>query len=218
MVNEAFEDDGSWRNTKFYQIIGEDYIELAFQFAHEADPDADLIYNDYSMFHEGRREAVVNMVNKLKAKGISVDAIGMQAHYGMDYPSIEECEKSIVAFAATGADVHITEMDISALPLPGSNMGAEISTSFEYQQKMNPYVNGLPDSARVALHDHYLELFELFLKHQDKIKRVTMWGVTDLQSWKNNYPIRGRTDYALLFDREFQAKPIVSDIINAAKK
>ncbi len=97
-------------------------------------------------------------------------------------------------------------------------MGAEVSSSFEYQQKMNPYENGLPDSARVALHDHYLDLFELFLKHQEKIKRVTMWGVTDLKSWKNNYPIRGRTDYALLFDREYQAKPIVSDIIKAAKK
>ncbi|MFO7671589.1 MAG: endo-1,4-beta-xylanase [Bacteroidales bacterium] len=218
VVNEAIEDDGSWRNNKFYQIMGEDYVELAFKFAREADPGAELLYNDYSMFHEGKREAVVRIVNDLKSKGIRVDGIGMQAHYGMDYPSLDEFEKSILAFAGTGAEVHITEMDISALPLPVRNMGAEISTSFEYQQKMNPYVNGLTDSARVAQQDRYLDFFELFLKHEEKIKRVTMWGVTDNHSWKNNFPIRGRTDYPLLFDREYQAKPIVEAIIKAAKE
>ncbi len=218
VVNEAIEDDGSWRNNKFFQIMGEEYVELAFKFAHEADPGAELLYNDYSMFHEGKREAVVRLVNDLKSKGIMVDGIGMQAHYGMDYPSLDEVEKSILAFAGTGAEVHITEMDISALPLPVRNMGAEISTSFEYQQKMNPYVNGLTDSARVAHQDRYLDFFELFLKHEEKIKRVTMWGVTDNHSWKNNFPIRGRTDYPLLFDREYQAKPIVEAIINAAKE
>lgn len=218
VVNEAIEDDGSWRNNKFYQIMGEDYVELAFKFAREADPGAELLYNDYSMFHEGKREAVVRLVNNLKSKGIMVDGIGMQAHYGMDYPSLDEVEKSILAFAGTGAEVHITEMDISALPLPVRNMGAEISTNFEYQQKMNPYVNGLTDSARVALHERYLDFFELFLKHEDKIKRVTTWGVSDNYSWKNNFPIRGRTDYPLLFDREYQAKPIVEAIIKAAKE
>ena len=160
---------------------------------------------------------MVKLVNDLKAKGIRIDGIGMQAHSGMDYPPLDEFEKSIIAFAETGAYVHITEMDITALPFPDRSVGAEISASFEYQQRMNPYADGLTDSARVALHDRYLDFFELFLKHQNKIKRVTLWGITDQQSWRNYWPIRGRTDYPLLFDREYKAKPIVEDIIKAAK-
>lgn len=218
VVNEAFEDDGSWRNTKFYQIIGEDYIELAFQLAHDADPDAELIYNDYSMFHQGRREAVVKLVKSLQAKGIRIDGIGMQAHSGMDNPPLEEFEKSLIAFAECGVDVHITELDITAIPFPDRSVGAEISSSFEYQERMNPYANGLTDSAAIALHDRYLDFFELFLRHQDKIKRVTMWGIADHHSWRQNWPIRGRSDFPLLFDREYQAKPIVESIIKAAKK
>ena len=97
VVNEAIVDDGSWRNTKFYEIIGEEYIKLAFQFAHEADPDAELYYNDYGMSQEGRRNSVVEMVKKLKEEGIKIDGIGMQGHMGMDYPDINEFEKSIEA-------------------------------------------------------------------------------------------------------------------------
>jgi len=217
VVNEAFEDDGSWRETPFYRIIGEEYVELAFRFAREADPDAELIYNDYSMFHEGRRVAVVNLVQGLKEKGIRVDGVGLQAHYGLDYPEMEELEKSIVAFAGTGADIHITEMDISVLPNPWSNMGAEISDRAEYRAFMNPYPGGLPDSMQVAMNDRWAEFFDLFLKHEEKIKRVTTWGISDRWSWKNNYPIRGRTDYPLLFDRDYKAKPVVAEIIKAAE-
>ena len=216
VVNEAFEDDGSWRENKFYQIVGPEYVELAFRFAHEADPDAELLYNDYSMFHQGRRDAVVALVNDLKAKGIQVDGIGMQAHYGMDYPDYESFEQSIVAFAETGVQVHITEMDISVLPLPDPSVGADVRASFAYQDKMNPYPDGLPEEVRQAWHDRYLDFFKIFLKHEDKVKRVTLWGVSDRYSWKNNWPIRGRTDYPLLFDRKFQPKPVVSDIIRAA--
>jgi endo-1,4-beta-xylanase len=170
------------------------------------------------MFHQGRREAVVKLVNDLKAKGLRVDGIGMQAHYGMDYPDMEEFEKSIIAFAATGADVHITEMDITVLPNPDPDVGADVRRSFEYQQSLNPYAEGLPDSVQIALHDRYLGFFKLFLKHEDKIKRVTLWGVSDLHSWKNNWPVRGRTNYPLLFDREYNPKPVVEDIILEAKK
>jgi len=216
VVNEAFEDDGSWRKTKFYEIIGEDYMELAFRFAHEADPDAELIYNDYSMFHPGRRNAVVNLVHSLKDKGIRIDGVGMQAHYGMDYPDLEAVEESILAFGDAGVDVHITEMDISVLPSPWSNAGAEISDRAAYLERMNPYPGGLPDSVNTAMNDRWMDFFELFLKHEDIIKRVTTWGVSDNHSWKNNWPIRGRTDYPLLFDREFQPKPVVAEIMKAA--
>lgn len=217
VVNEAFEDDGSWRKSKFYQIIGEDYMKLAFQFAHEADPDADLYYNDYSMAHKGRRDAVVNMIKKLQSEGVKIDGIGMQGHMDMEFPEIGEFEKSLVAFAQAGMKVMITELDLTILPRPDRNVGAEISASFEYQQSLNPYSEGLPDSAATALHDRYNEFFKLFMKHSDKIERVTLWGVSDRQSWRNNWPVRGRTDYPLLFDVNYQPKPIVKTIIEEAK-
>jgi len=218
VVNEGIEDDGTFRKTKYYEIIGEDYIRLAFQFAHEADPEAELYYNDYSMANPGRRDGVVAMVKKLKAQGIKIDGIGMQCHIGLDYPDINEFEKSVEAFAALGVKVMITEMDISVLSMPDKNVGAEISRSYEYQKKMNPYIEGLPDSINTAFEKRYLDFFKLFLKHKDVISRVTTWGVNDGQSWKNNWPMRGRTDYPLLFDRKNQPKPVVNMIIEEARK
>lgn len=218
VVNEAIEDDGTFRRTKYYEIIGEDYIRLAFQFAHEADPEAELYYNDYSMANPGRRDGVVAMVKKLKAQGVKIDGIGMQCHIGLDYPDINEFEKSVEAFGALGVKVMITEMDISVLSMPDKNVGAEISRSYEYQKKLNPYAEGLPDSVNTVLEKRYLDFFKLFLKHKDVISRVTLWGVNDGQSWKNNWPVRGRTDYPLLFDRKNQPKPVVNMIIEEARK
>ncbi|RRN77285.1 endo-1,4-beta-xylanase, partial [Pseudoxanthomonas sp. SGD-10] len=123
VVNEAILDDGSWRKSKFYNIIGEEFIELAFKFAHEADPDAELYYNDYSMALEGRRNSVVKMIKNLKAKGIKISGIGMQGHLSLDFPKVEDFEKSILAFAAEGLKVMITEMDITVLPMPNRNIG-----------------------------------------------------------------------------------------------
>jgi endo-1,4-beta-xylanase len=217
VVNEAILDDGSWRQSKFYSIVGEDFVKLAFQFAHEADPQAELYYNDYSMAHEGKRQGVVDMVKNLQSQGIKIDGIGMQGHLNMDWPSVTEFEKSLLAFAGLNVKVHITELDLSVLPSPHRNMGANVSDSYEYQQTLNPYTNGLPDSVATAVHNRYNDYFMLFLKHSDKIDRVTLWGTTDNQSWKNNWPIPGRTDYPLLFDRNYQPKPIVATIIEQAK-
>ena len=218
VVNEAVEDDGSYRNSKFYQILGEDFIKLAFQFAHEADPDAELYYNDYSMAIPTKRDGVVAMVKKLQEQGVKIDGIGMQGHVSIDGPSIEEFEKSIEAYAALGVKVMITELDMTVLKMPDPSVGAEVSASFEYKQELNPYVDGLPDSINTIYEQRYLDFFKLFLKHQDKISRVTLWGVNDANSWKNDWPIFGRTDYCLLFDRQNQAKPVVAKIIEEALK
>jgi endo-1,4-beta-xylanase len=145
VVNEAILDDGSWRQSKFYSIIGEDFVKLAFQFAHEADPDAELYYNDYSMAHEGKREGVVEMVKKLQSQGVKIDGIGMQGHLNMDFPSVTEFEKSLLAFADLGVKVHITELDLSVLPSPHrQNVGANVSDSYDYQQTLNPYADSCP--------------------------------------------------------------------------
>lgn len=218
VVNEAINDDGSYRKSKFYEIIGEDFINLAFQFAHEADPEAELYYNDYSMANPKKRMGVVAMVKKLQDQGVKIDGIGMQCHIGLEYPDINEFEKSIEAFAALGVKVMITEMDISVLPPPDRRMGADVSSNFEYQKKMNPYTEGLPDSVNAVFEKRYLDFFRLFLKHKNVISRVTFWGVNDALSWKNNFPVRGRTDYPLLFDRKNQPKPVVQKIIEEAMK
>lgn len=213
VVNETILDDGSWRNSKFYQILGEDFVKIAFELAHQADPEARLFYNDYSMSKPGKRAGVVAMVKRLQEQGVKIDGIGMQGHVGLDYPSLEEFEKSIKAFSDLGVEVMITEMDVSALPNPNNHQGAEISDSIEYQQMLNPYIDGLPPEVQEAFNERYMDFFRLFLKYRNEISRVTFWGVTDRYSWKNNFPVRGRTDYPLLFDRDYQPKAVVSDII-----
>ncbi|MDR1406784.1 MAG: endo-1,4-beta-xylanase [Tannerella sp.] len=216
VVNEAILDDGSWRRSKFYEILGEEFIPLAFRFAHEADPDVELYYNDYSMALEGKRNTVVQLVKTLQERGLRIDAVGMQGHIGMDYPAIEEFEKSLLAFAATGVKVMITELDLTVLPSPPQNTGAAVESNFTFSQELDPYAGGLPDDVAAAWNNRMTDFFRLFLRHQDKISRVTLWGVCDDDSWRNDWPVRGRTDYALLFDRQGQAKPAVQEIIRMA--
>lgn len=217
VVNEAILEDGSYRNSKFYEILGEEFIPLAFQYAQEADPSVELYYNDYNEWFSGRRETVVRMIKSFKERGIRIDAIGMQGHIGMDRPSIAEYEEAILAYSNAGVKVMVTEFDLSILPSPRRDIGADIATDIEYQKQFNPYTEGVPDEAMQAWTNRMLDFFKLFLKHQDKVTRVTMWGVSDGGSWKNNHPVRGRTDYPLLFDRNHQAKPIVGEIIKLAK-
>lgn len=218
VVNEAIEDDGSYRKSKFYEILGEEYIPLAFQYAYEADPNVELYYNDYSMANPGKRAGVVKMVKELQRRGIRIDAIGMQGHIGMDFPEIGEFEKSMLAFAETGVKVMITELDLTVLPTPRPGIGAEVSASFEYKKEMNPYADGLPEDVDKAWNKRMGDFFSLFLKHQDFVTRVTVWGVADQDSWRNGWPMRGRTDYPLLFDRNHQPKPVVDFIIKEATK
>lgn len=213
VVNEAIEDNGSYRQSPWYKIIGPEYIEMAFRFAHEADPDAELYYNDYSMSNPAKRETACRIVRDLKKKGLRIDAVGMQSHNGLGWPNLKEYEASIDAFAACGVKVMITELDLNVLPNPDSFGGAEVSQSFEYNEKMNPYKNGLPDDVAQKINQRWLDFFRIYKRHAEQISRVTLWGVSDEQSWMNDWPIKGRTAYALLFDRQYQPKAIVKDII-----
>ncbi len=217
VVNEAILEDGSYRKSKFYEILGEDFIPLAFQYAQEADPNAELYYNDYNEWYPEKVKTVITMVEKLKSRGIRIDGVGMQAHVGMDNPSIDEYEKAILAYSNAGVKVNITELEISALPSPWGS-SANVSDTVAYQKEMNPYTKGLPKEVEMKWEKRYLDFFGLFLKHKDKIRRVTLWGVTDKQSWKNDFPVKGRTDYPLLFDRKDKEKPVVQKIIKLAEK
>jgi len=216
VVNEAVDDDGSLRKSKWLQIIGEDYIEKAFQYAHEADPDAELYYNDYNEWYKGRTETIITIVNSLKERGIKIDGIGMQGHWGLDYPSLEEMDASMKAYSETGLKLMITEMEMDILPNPYNYKGADVSKRFQLTKESNPYPDGLPDSMHAAQSNRYAEYFKLFLKYKDAMTRVTLWGVHDRQSWRNDFPIRGRTSYPLLFDRNYMPKPAFDAVIKTA--
>jgi len=217
VVNEAIMEDGTYRKSKFYEILGEEFIPLAFQYAQEADPNAELYYNDYNEWYPEKVKTVINIVKNMKSRGIRVDGVGMQTHVGLDTPKLAEYEKAITDYASAGVKVNVTEMEISALPSPWGT-SANVSDTVEYQAKMNPYTKGLPENVVKEWDNRYLDFFRLFIKHEDKIRRVTLWGVTDNQSWKNDFPVKGRTDYPLLFDRNFKAKPVVEKIIQLTKE
>ena len=217
VVNEALNEDGTLRESNFLKIAGEGYIQKAFEFAYEADPNAELYYNDYNMVEPAKRDGAIALIKKLQQAGVKIDGVGMQAHWELDYPPLEKIEESIIAYAELGINVMVTELDISVLPSPWRMPSADISIRFENNPTMNPYPEGLPDSIDVALAKRYKDIFALFNKHKDKISRVTFWGLHDGNSWKNGFPIKGRTDYPLLFDRALKPKKAYDEVVSLMK-
>jgi endo-1,4-beta-xylanase len=218
VVNEAFNDDGTLRASPWYTIIGEDYIEKAFQYAHEADPDAELYYNDYSLENPAKRAGAIRLIKSLQEKGMKVTAVGTQGHFGLDWPALDELSKTITDFAALGVGVMITEMEIDVLPAIENYHGADISTKGKWDERLDPYRDGFPDDMQQKLAQRYSEFFKVLLDHRDAITRVTFWGVTDGDSWKNNWPVPGRTNHPLLFDRKAQPKPAFFSIVELAQQ
>ena len=217
VVNEALEDQGQLKQSPWMRIIGEDYIQKAFEWAHEADPEAELYYNDFNLWRPDKRQCVIRMIRDLKAKGVPVHGIGMQGHWGLDYPPLEELEASIQAYADLGLKVAITELDMDILPRPSDDLGAGVTLNFEYRQELNPWPTALPDSMQTVLADRYREIFQLLVKYSDTISRVTFWGVHDGASWRNHWPIRGRSAYPLLFDDQRQPKTAFDAVIEAVQ-
>ena len=246
VVNEAIMEDGSYRESQFYQILGKEFIPWAFECAHEADPDVELYYNDYNMHEPGKRATVVELIRDLKARGLRIDAVGMQSHVGMDYPDFDEYKASMDAFIAEGVDVAITEWDMSALPTitmsadVSQNMGALFRFRFfpgqpqkelteeekaeldkalaDFDAEFNPYKEGLPEEISAAWNARMKQFMDLYIEKADHISRVTAWGITDATSWKNGFmsPVL-RTDYPLLFGRDYQAKPFIQELIDNSK-
>jgi beta-xylosidase/GH35 family endo-1,4-beta-xylanase len=207
VVNEALNEDGTLRETPWLRIIGPDYLAKAYEFAHEADPAAELYYNDYNLDYAAKRDGAVRMVRSLLDRGIRVHAIGSQEHLKLRTPSAAAVDSSIRAFASLGVKVNVTELDIDLLPPATRNTGADLSMTAAASPTLNPYAAGLPDSLQDALARRYEDLFRVYLAHRDVIDRVTFWGVTDGDSWLNGWPVRGRTAYPLLFDRQRMPKP-----------
>ena len=204
VVNEAIDEDGSMRKSPWQVGIGDDYIAKAFEFAHEADPDAELYYNDFNLEKPAKRAGVIKLVRDLQARKLRIDGIGNQAHWRLDTPAIPEIDQALVELHATGLKVMYTELDINLLP--NTPRGADPAVA-------NPYANGLPDEIQQQLARRYAEVFGVFLKHRDAVTRVTFWGLSDADSWLN----RGRMNYPLLWDRQRRPKPAFDAVVEVLR-
>src|SRR5690606_32745014 len=214
VVNEALNEDGTLRESIFYKLLGEDYIVEAFKKAAVAAPKAALYYNDYNIEQPKKRAGVIRLIKKLQEAGVRIDGIGIQGHWNINDLDLKVIEESIQEYAKLGMKVAFTELDLSVLPNPWDMQGADVNQNFEGGKDMNPYPDQLPDSVGAVLADKYEQLFNLFLKYRDDVSRVTLWGVSDRMTWLNNFPIRGRTNYPLLFDRNNQPKEAFNRLIN----
>ena len=215
VVNEAIEANGTMRQSKWMKIIGEDYVAKAFEFAHEADPDAQLYYNDYSLENEPKRNGAIQLIKKLQALGIPIAAVGLQGHNRLDWPTVEQQDATIAAFAKLDIKVNITELDMDVLPAVSEETGPGLKLTPELEAKLNPFASILPETINKEQARRYGELFGVYLKYRDVIDRITFWGVTDGDTWLNNWPVRGRTNYPLLFDREGKPKMAFDAVVNA---
>jgi endo-1,4-beta-xylanase len=217
VVNEALNEDGTLRDSQWKKIIGEDYLLKAYQFAHEADPKAQLYYNDYSLENEPKRNGAIALIKKLQSQGVKISAVGLQGHYKMDWPTTNQVDETISAFSRLGVKVMITELDMDVLPPASRSQTAEVSMNFALRVGSNPYTNGLPDFVQQQLAQRYADLFSVFVKHRDSVSRVTFWGVTDGDSWLNDWPVKGRTAYPLLFGHDCKPKPAFDAVIKTAR-
>ncbi|RYF83319.1 MAG: endo-1,4-beta-xylanase [Chitinophagaceae bacterium] len=215
VVNEALNEDGSMRKSIFLDKLGENFVTEAFRLTEKASPGTELYYNDYNNEQPQKRAGCLALVKKVQAAGVRIDGVGIQGHWHLGRVPFKDIEESILAYHALGLKVMFTEVDIEVLPR--NFEGADVNTRIASNPSLNPYVQGISDSVLQQQAKDYENLFRLFLKHRDKITRVTFWGVNDGQSWLNGWPVVGRTNYPLLFDRAFKPKPAYHALI-ALKK
>jgi endo-1,4-beta-xylanase len=210
VVNEALNEDGTLRDSPWRRGIGDDYIAKAFEFAREADPAAELYYNDYNLASRSdKRAGAIRIIKNLQQRGLRIDAVGEQGHWRLESPTTAEIDQAITELRATGVKVMITELDVNLLPPSGPRVPGQPPPPAS-----NPYANGLPDDVQQALARRYADAFGVFLKHREAITRVTFWGVSDGDSWLN----RGRMNYPLLWDRQRQPKPAFDAVVKVLTK
>lgn len=219
VVNEAIRDeDGNLRTEKpWYRILGEEGVLEAFKAAHEADPDAELYYNDYSLANPVKRAGVLRLVQRIREKGLRIDGVGSQEHHTMEWPTVDQIDATFRDIKNAGFKAMVTELDVTVLPRPERYVGAEVSARFEGAPALDPYRSEFPPEKQAELAKRYGEVFAVYLKYRDTITRVTVWGVADGDSWLNGWPIRGRTDHPLFFDRHHQPKPALQAVLAALR-
>ena len=198
VVNEVISDSQEvfYRSTPFYRICGEEFIAKAFQWAHEADPDALLFYNDYNEINPVKREKIFKLVKSLKDAGVPIQGVGLQGHWGINEPSEAQLDSTIRRFGQLGLKVQVTELDISVYP-------KEHSASNRRASDYNMDFTEEKEKQQLAV---YEMCFRLFRKHKNIVSAVTFWNISDRRSWLDNFPVRGRKDYPLLFDKDLKPK------------
>ena len=206
VVNEAVADNGTnmLRNSLWLQIIGPDFIAKAFEYAHEADPDAILRYNDYGLESPGKRRKFIALIKSLQAQHVPVMAIGSQTHVSVSSPSFEVEDRTLTDLEQLGLPIHITELDVN-----GAQSGQHDDGGADVSQNAATTQGGLVSGADQRLARQYASLFKVFLKHKKSVKVVTFWGVNDAVSWRAG----GRP---LLFDGDDRPKPAFEAVLKAA--
>lgn len=205
VVNEVISDNPRefYRNSPFLRIIGEDFIEHAFRFAHEADPDALLFYNDYNEINAVKRGKIIQMIRNLQAKGVPIHGVGLQGHWAISEPSYGQLDSTLGEFAHLGLPMHITEVDISVYPKE-HNARERNASDFDTTYSA---------AKEAAQAEKYRMCFELFRKYRNQISSVTFWNISDRHSWLDNFPVQNRKDYPLLFDRNLQPKKAYWEVV-----
>ncbi len=211
VVNEALSDkDGEYlRDTPARRAIGDDYVEKAFEYAHAADPDAQLYYNDYNIEDPAKLAKTLRLVRALKASGQRIDAVGIQGHWLINWPPTERIEQGIAALAKEGVQVMITELDVD--PLPRDLSGADMTVA---EKGANPYPDGLPPEMQEKLARRYGEIVTAIVRHPE-VTLIGFWGTHDGRSWLNDFPVKKRSNHPLLFDRQYHPKPAFDAVIKA---
>jgi endo-1,4-beta-xylanase len=204
VVNEVIDDNDSkyFRESPWYKICREEFVEKAFQYAHEADPNALLFYNDYNTESAGKRDRIYKMVKGLLDKKIPIHGVGLQAHWSIFSPSEQELRQSIEKFSSLGLQVQITELDISVYQSEHSRRERRADESDAFTPEM--------EAKQI---EQYKMAFKVFREHKDKITGVTFWNVSDKATWLDNFPVRGRKNYPLLFDQNLNPKKAYWEVV-----
>jgi len=205
VVNEAIDDDSTkfLRNSLWYQICGEDFILKAFEYAHAADPKAVLFYNDYNTERPEKLQRIYTLLKKLRDAGVPVQGVGLQAHWSLFEPTQQELVTTIEKFASLGIKVQVTELDVSVYPWEKQRRALRDGESDVFT----------PDMEKQQA-DRYAMFFKVFRKYKKIITGVTFWNISDQHSWLDEYPVKGRKNYPLLFDQNLQPKKAYWQVVN----
>lgn len=190
VVNEGVDvkQDNYYRRSKWYDILGEEYMDYAFRFAHEAAPEADLYYNDYNLCDPDKRDATYAILKQMKDRGVPIDGIGFQAHWKIGHPTEYEIRAAFNKFISLGLKIQITELDVSIYQ--------------NDKEEMLPFTRELEEQQAA----YYKMCFNLFEEYKEHIDCVSFWGIADNHTWLNNFPVEGRKNYPLLFDEKLAPK------------
>lgn len=199
VVNEAVSDSGSelLRPSQWLDIIGEDFIAKAFEYAHEADPDALLFYNDYNEADPVKSEKIYTLVKSLLDQGVPIHGIGLQAHWSLYHPSLDDICRAIEKYASLGVKLHITELDVSM---------------YAFDDRRTDLT--APTDEMLALQaERYGQFFRLLQEYSKYITSVTFWGAADDYTWLDHFPVRDRKNWPFLFDMKHQPKPSFQEVL-----